>query len=290
MLIHFGADTFEPVWPRCLVCIGTFDGVHLGHQQVIGTAVSLALERESPSVLVTFDRHPAEVVAPDRRPLNVASLCQNLRSIERLGMSVSVVLHFDRNLASMSPQEFFDEVLVGRLRADLAVVGHDFAFGKDRAGSLDWLGKHMQTVVVPPFELEGHRVSSREIRELIRTGEVAHAAKLLGRRFAVEGVVTCGDRVGRTLGYPTANLGVCRTVRGSFKAAISVGVRPTVGEGARRAEAFLLDYPGDSLYGTAVTFEFAERLRDEERYSDLESLKAQIARDVQRVAALRLDR
>lgn len=301
MLVHFGTDLVQAEWQEADVCVGTFDGVHLGHQAVIGHAVSRARAAERPCVLVTFDRHPAAVLAPDRTPPAIASLEQNLEMFAQLGVSVCVVLHFDRALASVSAQSFLDEILVGKLRAREVVVGHDFAMGKGRQGDGAWLAQRIETTVVPPYELGGRRVSSTEVRSAIAAGDIATANRLLGRPFAVRGVVVPGRKLGRQLGFPTGNLarsgaqispplgiygGQARTLLGSFRAAISLGVRPTVGGSAPTLEAYLLDYPGDSLYGQTLELAFVERIRDEVAFADLEELKAQIAKDVERVAGL----
>lgn len=295
MQVHVGVESLRAEWPEAVVCIGTFDGVHIGHQQVIRTAVDHALRSERPPLLLTFDRHPATVLAPDRCPPAVAPLEQRLEQFERLGVALTVVLAFDRQLADTEAEQFLQGILKGRLRASEIVVGHDFAFGHNRLGTPDWLKERIATHVVPPFELDGVRVSSSAIRRAVATGEVEQAGRLLGRPFELAGVVVAGQRLGRTLGYPTINLarsldqvvpasGIYAaeavTPHGVFKAAASVGTRPTVGGTHRTIEAYLLDYPGDSLYGHAVSLRFGSRLRDELDLGSVDALKAQMAQDI----------
>jgi riboflavin kinase/FMN adenylyltransferase len=294
--VHFGLDQLRPEWDRSVVCIGTFDGVHLGHQSVIGTAVREADAQGLPATLVTFDRHPAAVLAPDKCPAAIAGIGTNLREFERLGAAVCVLLPFTKELSQTPAEAFFQEVLLRRLLASEIVVGHDFAFGKDRQGTPEWLCERIKTKIVPPFLMEGVRVSSSAIRAAVTEGRVEDARRWLGRPFELGGVVGGGERLGRELGYPTLNLarsleqvvpgdGVyaadCATPFGVFRAAASVGNRETVGGTSRAIEAHLLDYPGNSLYGRSVGLRFLARLRDQVRYNSVESLIEQLARDVE---------
>jgi riboflavin kinase / FMN adenylyltransferase len=296
MLTVVGTDSLQPEWPAATVCIGVFDGVHRGHQELIRRAVEDARRHERPAVVVTFDRHPASVLAPDRVPPSVATLDQNLEVFEALGASVGLVLPFDDRLAATTAQAFLDSVLVGRLRAVQLVVGHDFALGHGREGTHEWLARRVPTEVVAPIELDGARVSSTEVRSSIAHGDVAIAARLLGRPYVLEGVVVPGQRLGRTLGYPTVNLarpgrqsvpadgvyaGFAITRIGGFRAAVGVGTRPAVGGGPRTVEAHLLDYPGDDLYGTTVRLAFLRWLREERPFDGLDALRSQMAIDVE---------
>ncbi len=300
MQVHFGVELLNAQWPGAVLCVGTFDGVHLGHQEVVRTAVGRAAEMEQPCIVVTFDRHPAAILNPTRVPKAIASLDENLAVFERLGAAMTLVLAFDRTLSETPAETFFREVLIGRLKAASLVVGHDFAFGKGRVGSPVWLQARIETVVVPPFEIAGRRVSSSEIRSAIEAGHVELAAKWLGRPFELPGIVVPGARLGRQLGFPTANLarsfdqvtpadgiygGKCITPFGEFKAAISIGYRPTVQGKERTIEAYLLDYPGHDIYGAPLLLRFHKRIRDEVSFDSLDALKIQIADDVKVVAA-----
>ncbi|MCW5944034.1 MAG: riboflavin biosynthesis protein RibF [Fimbriimonadaceae bacterium] len=302
MQVHFGVASLVAEWKASVACVGTFDGVHLGHRAVIERAVARAREREEPAVLVTFDRHPAATLAPDRCPPTVAPLEANLAAFERLGVALAVVMAFDRAMSETPAQTFLDDVLVAGLGATSLVVGRDFGFGRGREGNAEWLAPRIPTEVVPPFLVDGVRASSTGVRQTVLAGDVETAARLLGRPFEVAGVVVSGRKLGRELGYPTANLarsvrqvvpkdgvyaGIARTAQGTFRAAIGVGVRPTVTATPERTiEAFLLDYRGDSLYGSSLSLAFVRRLRDEERFPNLDVLAEQMGRDVARTRDL----
>ena len=301
MFVHFGTELLRPEWPRAIVCVGTFDGVHLGHQEVIRTAVVKANEAEKPCIVATFDRHPAATLYPSKCPRPVASLRDNLCAIEALGVALTVVLPFNAWLSRMAAERFLREMLIGTLRAEELVVGHDFAMGNEREGDTEWLAARIETTVVPPFRLEGERVSSSAIRSAIECGDVELAHKLLGRPFCLDGIVVTGQKLGRTLGFPTINLArtfeqvlPCDGIYAaraefdgvSYMAAVSIGVRPAVGGTDRTIEAFLLDFPGHSLYGQAATLRILHRIRDEHNYPSLEALTAQIQLDVDEVRRL----
>lgn len=301
MLVHFGVDLIVAEWPESIVCIGTFDGVHRGHQALIQTAVNQARARELPAVIVTFDRHPAAILAPDHKPASLGTLEQNVIAMRELGAGVCVILPFNEELRQTPAEHFLERILQGRLHASALVVGHDFAMGRDRVGTADWLAQRIPTTILSPVEEAGVRISSSAIRDAIAAGRVEEAAGYLGRPYALRGVVMGGQKLGRTLGYPTINLarstdqaipadgvyaGRAQTPRGQFRAAISIGMRPAVQGKHRTVEAFLLDYPGDSLYGQAVELSFVARLRDELPFASLEDLVAQMAKDVALTATL----
>ena len=298
MTVVFGLGALCAEWPRAVVCVGTFDGVHLGHRTVIREAARQAREAELPLVLATFDRHPAATLAPERCPKTLAPLEENLREFRRLGVAVSVVLPFDAETATMSAEGFLENVIRRALRADRLVVGHDFAMGRSRAGTVEWLAGQLPTTVVPPFEIEGVRVSSSVIRKAVETGDVTRANALLGRPFALCGVIVGGQKLGRTLGFPTANLAravdgvlpadgvyaaLFHTSEGRYPAALAIGTRPAVGGGPRSVETHLLDYGGGSLYGTSCRIEVVAHLRDEWDFPSLPDLVAQMEKDVEGV-------
>ncbi len=301
MLVHFGVDLLQAEWLSSVVCIGTFDGVHHGHQSLINRSVEMARQAELPSVLVTFDRHPAATLAPDRKPPAIGTLEQNVRLFRSFGVSACVILPFDLALSQLSAADFLAQILKGKLHAGQLVVGYDFALGHGRQGTVEWLSERIPTEIMPAVEIEGVRVSSTEIRKAIMAGEVGIANRLLSRPFAMTGVVVAGQKMGRQLGYPTINLarstdqvvpqdgvyaGECETSFGSYRAAISIGNRPAVGGTTRTIEAYLLDYPGKALYSETVQLQFHQRIRDEADFADLEALKHQISNDVQRVASM----
>lgn len=295
MQVHFGLETLNVEWPECVACIGTFDGVHLGHREVISKAVDKASAKDQPCALITFDRHPAATLAPEKCPPAISSLSHNLIEFGRLGVGMTVVLPFDRRLSETTAEDFFADFLKARLRCGHIALGYDFAFGKDRLGTPEWLGQHIETTVVPRFNLDGTRVSSTSIRAAVSDGRVEDAARWLGRPFSVEGFVVSGQRLGRELGFPTINIarsfhqvtpgdgvyaGVCHNTFGAFRAAIAIGVRPAVGGGPRTIEAHLLDFPGNSLYGKPVVIEVRHRLRDETDFGTVDELKMQMAKDI----------
>ena len=300
MQVHFGVELLHPEWHQAVVCIGTFDGVHLGHQQVIQTAVHQAKKLEIPVIVVTFDRHPSVVLNPSRAPKAIASLKMNLEQLQSHGVGLTVVVPFNAWLSRMSAQEFLDTILLEKLKANCLVVGHDFAMGNGREGNTEWLQGHLETIIVPPFEMSGVRVSSTSIREAIGSGDLATANCQLGRGFEVQGFVEHGQKLGRELGFPTANIarsfdqvmprdGVYASqffVDGQdYKCALAIGTRPAVGGSDRTIEAHLLDYPGHSLYGQHVRLRLESYLRPEANFSSIEALKEQMSKDVESVRA-----
>lgn len=259
-----------------------------------------ARELSLPCILVTFDRNPAAVLAPDRLRAAIASPSANLARIAALGVNIAVVLKFDAAFAATSAEQFFERYLVGALKAKSLVIGHDFTFGKDRQGTPDWLKGRIDTDVVQPFTIDGQRVGSSRIRDLVEAGEIQSASRLLGWDFEIEGVVVSGQKLGRTIGFPTVNLarsffqvtpadgvyaGTCRHPRGAHRAAISIGIRPTVDE-KRTIEAFLIDYNGPDLYGESVTLQIERRLRGPMKFDSVEQLKIRIASDVEEVSSV----
>ena len=279
------------------VAVGEFDGVHLGHRRVIA----------GNDTVLTFEPHPATVVHPERAPKLITSLAVKAELISGLGVCELVVIPFDQGFAHQSPQEFIDHVLVERLGATHVAVGDNFRFGHNAQGTTALLEQdgRFDLRVERLVEADGETISSTRIRALIEAGEMEEAARLLGAPFRVRGPVVGGDRRGRELGFPTANLvadpalvlpahgvyacrasvpdpdpGVPDGATRTFMAATNVGVRPTFGAAAApNVEAFLLDFSAD-LYGQTITVEFLHRLRGEQRYEGVEPLIAQMHRDV----------
>jgi len=266
------------------VAVGEFDGVHLGHRQVI----------EGSDTVLTFEPHPLQVVRPEAAPRLLTSLEVKAELISELGVQELVVIPFDKGFAAQSPQEFIDEILVGRLAATAVSVGENFRFGHRAAGDPEALqaDPRFDTRVVPLVEVDGEVVSSSHIRALVTAGEVDLAAKMLGAPFQMRGEVVSGDRRGRTLGFPTANLvpderlvipghGVYVGRADGMCAAINVGVRPTFGTGrAVLVEAYVLDQELD-LYGHVLRVDFLQRLRGERRFESVERLVDQMGADVE---------
>jgi riboflavin kinase/FMN adenylyltransferase len=281
-----------------VVAQGTFDGVHLGHRAILGTALTRAREAGLEAVVCTFDPHPVEVLQPERAPLPITTLDERLELIGQTGVDVVVVLAFTPELAAIEPEAFVKDVLLERLRAREIVVGYNHRFGRGARGDarlLETLAARsgFQAHVVPPKTVDGAVVSSSGIRAALARGDVTTAARALGRPYAIAGTVTSGAGRGRTLGFPTANIVSSRAVlvaRGVYRgrvhveghshsAVVNVGVRPTFGETTLAVEAHLLDFTGD-LYDRQVRLEFLDRLRDEMRFPSVEALRAQVARDI----------
>jgi riboflavin kinase / FMN adenylyltransferase len=266
------------------VAVGEFDGVHLGHREVI---------RGSDTVL-TFEPHPLQVIRPEAAPRLLTSFPVKVDLISGLGVEELVVIPFDHDFAAQSPQDFIDQVLVQRLNATHVAVGENFRFGHRAAGDPSTLGAddRFQTRIVPLVEVDGEIVSSSHIRALVQAGEIEPATRMLGAPFQLRGEVVSGDGRGRELGFPTANLvpdealvcpghGVYVARADDACAAVNVGIRPTFGTGRGvLIEAYLLDRDID-LYGKILRVDFLKRLRGERRFSTVEALIEQMQRDVE---------
>ena len=285
---------------RVCVAIGVFDGVHLGHQQVIRQTVADAEQHEALAVVVTFDRHPNAVVAPQRVPPPVYSLQQKLGAIEALGVEAAWVIPFDEEFSRQTGEEFVRALARDFAQLRSICVGSGFIFGHRRSGDVELLqrlGAELKFAVhgLAAVSLDGEPVSSTRIREAIRSGQFDAAGQMLGRAWSLAGPVVKGDQLGTRIGFPTANLEVngralpphgvyaVHVHAGSriHRGVINIGVRPTVATGQLqvRVEAHLLDFSGD-LYGQDLEITFVEKLREEQKFPTVEALKEQILRDV----------
>ena len=274
--------------------VGSFDGVHLGHLDVIEHAVRAAAELKAAPALITFEPHPRCVLDPANCPQSITTLQEKLALIEKAGIEHAIVLRFDRELAALSPHEFIER-LAAAMDIRRWVIGFDFAFGRGRTGNADWLRSHGHAVdVIPPFKIDGRELHSSEVRRLITTGEMEDANRLLGREYSMSGPVEAGDRVGRRLGFPTANIGIepnklvpalgayagrARAPEGDFVAALSVGYRPTFGVTQLRVEAFLLDFEGN-LYQKRLELRFVRYLHPDIKFATPDDLVRQLKQDV----------
>ena len=285
--------------------LGTFDGVHVGHQAVLGRTVMEARRRAVPSAVVTFAGHPAEVLRPESAPLLLTDLDQRLDLIAACGLDTAYLVDFDEEIAGWSAEKFMEDALVGQLGAVALVVGPDAHFGNRREGNLEFLraagpGLGLEVVLVDearemPLTLES--ISSTAIRRALRGGDVAQAARMLGRLYAVSGEVIMGDQRGRTIGFPTANISLSkdrawpsdgvyagwfeRADGSSQPCAVNIGRRPTFHLHAECSllEAHLIDFDAD-LYGESCTVSFVDFLRSERRFDGVESLVAQLKDDI----------
>ena len=301
MFVLRDGDVSAPSDRPTAAAVGVFDGLHLGHQKVIGQVTEIAREREWSSTVVTFDPHPAWVLAPDRAPRLLGTLDQRLEGLAALGVERVRILHFDQRLASESALEFVERVLVAELHAGAVVVGQDFRFGHERVGDVALLAREGRRrgfdVVAAPIYGAAARWSSTVVREALLAGDLELATATLGRPFTMRGTVVHGDARGADLGYPTANLalaerqlvpregiyaGAVRTIsRAWWPAAVSIGTRPQFYEdGALLVEVHLPGFAGD-LYDAVLDVAFFTRLRGQATFAGVPELVAQISRDVE---------
>ena len=310
-----GQDEIPTDWGRCVVTIGVFDGVHRGHQELINHAVKAGRSRGVPTVLMTFDPHPMEVVFPGSHPAQLTTLTRRAELVEEMGIDVFLVMPFTSDFMKLTPERYIHELLVERLHVVEVVVGENFTFGKKAAGNVDLLRKAGErfgfavegmSLVAEHHQDETVTFSSTYIRSCVDAGDVVAAAEALGRPHRVEGVVVRGDGRGKVLGFPTANVappmysaipadGVYAawfTVLGHgpvmgtvipgerYQAAVSVGTNPTFSGRTRTVEAFVLDTAAD-LYGQHVAVDFVARLRGQEKFDSVGDLVAQMGSDTE---------
>jgi riboflavin kinase/FMN adenylyltransferase len=285
-----------------VVPIGIFDGVHRGHQLVLHRAVAAARVRDLRVAVITFDPHPVAILRPEAMPLMLTTVARRVELLKENGADEVLVLEFTEAMSQQSPEEFIEQTLLGRLGAKRIVVGQNFRFGHRAKGDVALLRKYDLEVDDVPLLADVETISSTYIRDQIAQGDVAAAAIALGRPHFVEGPVVRGDARGRTLGFPTANIGVDHRIaiprdgvyaghlqRASGKrsiAAISVGTNPTFDGVHRRVEAYVIDEGHDlELYDEHVIVEFAERLRGMEKFASVDELVDQMAKDVAQTRA-----
>jgi riboflavin kinase / FMN adenylyltransferase len=300
MKIIHAASELKPGGRKVCLAIGFFDGVHLGHQQIIRQTVTDARQHDAVALVVTFDRHPNTIVAPDRVPPLIYALAQKVRVIESLGADALLQIHFDEAFSRQPGEEFIRQLARSLGKIQSLCVGADFVFGHRRSGDvalLKTLGGELDFTVhgLAAVSLDGQMVSSTRIREGIRAGHLDAASQMLGRPYAIAGRVVAGDRIGQQLGFPTANLDVAGLVlppggvyagltgvKGRpYRVALNIGFRPTVVSSAPtlRVEAHLLDFSGD-LYGAELEIEISERLREERKFNSAAQLRTQIEQDI----------
>jgi riboflavin kinase / FMN adenylyltransferase len=300
MIIVDGTTPITLATDGAAITVGTFDGVHRGHQDIVARLGRLAQDRRLTSIVVTFDPHPLEVVNPSAAPPLLTTREEKLDALSRTGVDVAVVLPFTPALAAMSAERFVDDILLARCQLRALLVGHDHGFGRDRMGDasvLQALGavRDFSVELVAPVQgSEGHPVSSTAIRRAVAGGDLSRAADGLGRLYGVCGTVVHGEKRGRLLGFPTVNLAPVSprkllppdgvyAVRvqlpdGEFGGMLNLGGRPTWDDAERRLEAHLFDASGD-WYGAPVEVRFLKRLREVRRFEDAEALRVQLGID-----------
>jgi riboflavin kinase/FMN adenylyltransferase len=298
MRIVRGLTSVPPDAPTAVVALGVFDGIHVGHREILMRAVRRARVLGLEALACTFDPHPMEVLQPDRVPPPITTLAERIDLIAEIGLDATVVLPFTRELAGVEPEVFVKDVLLARLHAREVVVGFNHRFGRGARGDprlLEALGQRLGFAVdiVPPLAIDGEPVSSTGVRAALQQGDIERAARFLGRPYSVCGDVVRGAGRGRTLGFPTANVrterallvptGVyaCRARWAGkvYPAVVNIGIRPTFANQDFAVEAYLLDFSGD-LYDKPLCLSFHRRLREERRFPAVEALKEQIAQDV----------
>ncbi len=291
-----GAANYPADGPGPVVTIGNFDGVHRGHQWLLGLVIERARARNVPAVVYTFDPAPRDVLRPDNSVPRIQSLEDRVASLGAAGVDTVVVERFTLDVAAIAPRDFATQILGEQLRASELVLGWDFRFGAKRAGTVADLPNWLD---IPVDQVSAHQiadkvVSSSHIRQLVRDGEVAQAAALLTRPHRLRGVVQGGDQRGRTLGFPTANIAVDTPLKPApgvyavrthidgtvIPSVANFGRRPTFGGGAQVLEVHLLDWQGD-CYGQRLAVDFIERIRPERAFGGVDELKAQISADIQ---------
>jgi riboflavin kinase/FMN adenylyltransferase len=298
-LIRAAAE-LQPGNKKVCLALGVFDGVHLGHQQIIRQTIADARQHDGLALVLTFDQHPNTVVAPDRVPPLIYSLPQKLRSVQSLGGDALLLLRFDRAFSEQTGEAFIRQLARDLGRIQSVCVGADFVFGHKRSGDvalLKKLGAELSFLVhgIAAVSLDGQVVSSTRIREAIRAGDLDAASQMLGRAYSLAARVVKGEQLGTKLGFPTANLAVGGLVlppNGVYaahvlvqgkthRAVLNIGHRPTVQDPTPdvHVEVHLLDFSGE-LYGEELEVTFAAKLRDEQKFPNLDALKCQIARDI----------
>jgi len=288
------------------LAIGVFDGVHLGHQAVISTSTSHARSADGTPVVITFDPHPLKVLRPRNAPHLLTATQHKIALIRDLGVEHLLVINFDKKFAATPPENFIQQLVTHSRPLREICVGHEWSFGKDRRGNLDLLKKlgaqfDFDVVGIPPVKVNGAVVSSTAIRQAVEKGDFAKAAAMLGRDYTIWGTVKAGDKLGKKLGYPTANLSAhseqfppngvylveARIQEVLFHGVVNLGYRPTIssGKSERVLEIYLLDFDRD-IYGQNVEVRFVRYLRPERKFDSLEALVGQIELDVRQAREL----
>lgn len=281
--------------------VGMFDGVHLGHRSIISQTIEIAKRQGLSSLVVTFDRHPLSVISPAAAPLSLSGVEERVKLISLLGVDKVVVLPFDESLRQMTASQFIKDVLIDRLDTRILVIGHDHGFGSDRVRGIEAFSKIGRENAIDVIEASywgRERVCSSAVREYLAGSDISSANRLLGRPYSISGTVVKGRQIGRTIGFPTANIlpppNTALPGRGVYAALISdgtekidrpamvnIGLAPTVtDEGRLTIEAHILDFK-DDLYGHNLNLKFIARLRDEKRFDSLEQLKKQLGKDLE---------
>ena len=304
MEVFQNVEDYTPDGTGTIATMGNFDGIHLGHQALVGNTVAEARQQSAASVVLTFEPHPLKLLAPDRAPGMILARHDKLEMLESFGVDTVIIQKFDRHFASITAEDFIRRCLVERLRLAKIWLGRDLRFGHARQGGAEQLirwGRDLgfRVSIVEPILVEGIRISSSRIRHLIEAGRVDEVKPMLGRHHFVSGTVVTGHRRGRDLGFPTANLasnteviprdGIYATLlelrKRTWLSVTSVGVNPTFGEGPRTVETFILDFAQD-IYREPVKLFFVERIREQRKFERIDELTRQMYKDVEDARAI----
>ncbi|MCX5851402.1 MAG: bifunctional riboflavin kinase/FAD synthetase [Deltaproteobacteria bacterium] len=288
----------------CIVTIGNYDGIHIGHQEILRRVATEAQNQNRKSVVITFEPHPQKVIHPERRPFYLLTpLEEKLGFLESLGINTTIVITFTPEFAEITAEQFVHTILGDKLRIKKIFIGYDYAFGKNKAGNAEYLREAgarlgFEVEEIGPVKMEGIIVSSTNIRLALLDGKIKRAAKMLDRSYNVSGTVVKGHRRGTTIGFPTANIKSDKVIPGvgvyviiaeiegtKHQGVLNIGFNPTFGNDELSIEVHLLDFHGD-IYGKFINIHFIERLRDEKKFESPEKLVEQIGHDIERAKAI----
>jgi riboflavin kinase/FMN adenylyltransferase len=292
-----GIHNIRPEHFGCVLTIGNFDGVHLGHSRVIDALVKAAKKLNLPATVMVFEPQPQEVFAPQSAPARLTRLRDKYALLRQLGVERIICINFNKKFASFEAHDFVEQLLVAKLGVKHLIIGDDFCFGKGRKGNFEMLQQagnefNFQVSDTKSFKLQDCRISSTEIRQALERNDLASAKQMLGRSYSIFGRVVHGDKLGRTIGFPTANVLLKRCVspvsgvyvvkivtsNGVFYGVANIGTRPTVAGIRQQLEVYIFNF-NDDLYGQQIEVDLLEKLRDEQKFSSFERLKEQIQQD-----------
>lgn len=299
MKIYNSLNEFKKL-DNAIVTIGTFDGLHLGHQKIFARLNEISRETDGETVVITFWPHPRKIISSDKSEIKLLSTIQEKKDqIERLGINHLLILPFNREFSELSPKQYIQEILKDRIGTRTLVIGYDHRFGKNREGNFNFLKENqklfqLEIVEIPKQEIINSTISSTKVREALAQGNINLANKLLGKRYSISGIVQKGRQLGRTLGFPTANINVDSNdklipkngvyavnvyIRNKEKLGImNIGTRPTVNGQGRSLEVYIFDFNED-IYGEKIKVEFLYFIRDEKKFDSVDSLVEQINKD-----------
>jgi riboflavin kinase / FMN adenylyltransferase len=299
MNVYYGIKDFTKL-NNAVVTSGTFDGVHLGHQKILNRLNEVAAENAGQSVVITFYPHPRSVISPDNQTINLLStLDEKIELLEKSGVNHLVIIPFTREFSELSSEEFIQKILIETIGTKTLVIGFDHRFGKNREGGFDYLKENKARYgfaieEIPRHDLENVGISSSKIRKALNEGDVPTADHFLGRNYAISGVIVKGKQLGRTIGFPTANIQVREIAKlvpadgvyavkvyyreEEFGGMLNIGNRPTVDGTFKTIEVNIFDFDRE-IYGESLKVEFLQKIRNEQKFSGLDELKGQIAKD-----------